>query len=177
MGIERVKNELEHEVTDTRVLNWGSIFAGTLAALGSGLVLLLFGNAIGLNLANTFSPGVSDSLRTSSWIYMFIALVVASYIGGYFSGRSSHQRQQRSGLLHGLMTWALATVIVFSVGAMSAAVVRILLVGAAGNSLNWLSFFGLTLGCIASAVGGVLGEASITRRRMSFRRDIDRRAA
>jgi hypothetical protein len=156
-------------------LHWGSIFAGALMTLGFGLIFILFGNAIGLNLANTYSTTVSGGLKAATWIYLLITLVLANFIGGYFSGKSSLVNVEGTGPIHGLAAWALANLFFFSIGTLGTTVVPILLVGVANNSLNWLSFFVVTLGCAASVIAAIRGEHSRTR--IGISEETERRVA
>jgi ElaB/YqjD/DUF883 family membrane-anchored ribosome-binding protein len=92
----------------TATVSWGAIFAGLVLAMMVYLVLSVLGTAIGastidpLQEANPFS---GFGLGTGIWagVTTLIAMAAGGYLAGYLA--------RRSGALHGLMAWALTTLI------------------------------------------------------------------
>ncbi len=104
--------------------SWGAIIAGVVTFLAVTVLLSLVTAGIGLA-----GSGVGAG------IWSIIALAIALAAGGYVTGALA----QRSGLLHGFLTWATSLVIT--------------LVLAVGLSASALGAVGGTLGQLASAAG------------------------
>ena len=111
---------LETPVTQkTPYLSFRAVIAGTIIALAITLVLIPFGNGLGLSIS---SPVKEENAR---WAVIVIGLwlmwvqIISSVAGGYFAGRSAcvktgvttHETEFRDGV-HGLLVWALSTILV-----------------------------------------------------------------
>jgi hypothetical protein len=145
----------EAERGGTSYVDWPAIFAGTAVGVALSVVLLTFGSAIGLSVVS-FEPGEGGSLF---WIGIvsglwFIWVAVTSFgAGGYVAGRmrrrfggaSVDEAEVRDGV-HGLVVWAVATII----GAMLAAGGISGAIGAAGRAT------GTVAETAAQAIGGDL---------------------
>lgn len=120
-------------------MSWSAIIAGTLTALVCQFVFNLLGLGIGLSTVDANGSGASAkafSMGAGLWI---VLSAIATYaIGGYIAGRLSGKPLRSTAGYHGLVTWALTTVLVI-----------FLLTSAAG------SIIGGTL----SAVTGAFGSA------------------
>jgi hypothetical protein len=76
------------ETSSLRLLRWGAIFAGAVAALASWALLVSLGLAIGLSTAK----GGAESLRASgifTGIWGAISPLIALFVGGLVAGRAS----------------------------------------------------------------------------------------
>ncbi|QIP09533.1 hypothetical protein [Bradyrhizobium symbiodeficiens] len=102
-----------------RTIQWGSVFAGALAAGAMSFILIGFGVAVGLGVSSA-SPTWRDSsaaLALLSGLYLIIQAIISFGVGGYIAGRTTHpapalttiedDAERRDGL-HGLTSWALA---------------------------------------------------------------------
>ncbi len=108
----------------TRSVSWSAVIAGAIVAVASSLVLLLFGSGLGLSMVSPWSfNGVSPTtFAVSTAIWLIVVQWLSSALGGYLTGRL---RTRWVGLhgdesffrdtAHGLLMWALATVLVASV--------------------------------------------------------------
>lgn len=101
-------------------IEWGTIVAGTVLAIAISQVLLQFGIAVGIADMNDMRTNVPTRLELiSAGIYVLIIQLFASTLGGYLAGRMRapiagspvHEREIRDGI-HGLLVWALGTVLV-----------------------------------------------------------------
>jgi hypothetical protein len=103
-----------------RYLQWGPIIAGALAAAAFSFVLHSFAGAVGLAVSST-APTWRDSsvvLWILSGIYLVVVAAAAYSLGGYVAGRmraglrdaNRDEVEFRDGV-HGLLVWALATVL------------------------------------------------------------------
>lgn len=105
-------------------VSWGAVFAGAAAAAALSLILMLLGTGLGLSSISPWSDeGVSGKtlgLGTAVWL-VFIH-VAASALGGYMGGRlrtkwvSLHTDEVAfRDTAHGLLTWAVATLLTAAV--------------------------------------------------------------
>ena len=101
-------------------LEWGPIIAGAICAAALAFVLHSFAAAIGLAVVSTAPTwrDASFALVFSSGLYLILAAVVSYSFGGYVAARlrsriasaSTDDREFRDGM-HGLIVWALATLV------------------------------------------------------------------
>ena len=96
-------------------VSWGAVLAGVVVALVVQLLLNMLGFGIGVA---TLDPGMDDnpSARTVSiatGIWYVVAGIIAAYAGGYMAGRLSGRPLGSTAALHGLTSWAVATLVVF----------------------------------------------------------------
>lgn len=102
-------------------LAWGPVIGGATAACAMSLILLLLGSGVGLTMVSPWS-GESASFTTVSVtaaIWFVVVQWLSSALGGYLTGRL---RTKWAGIhtdevffrdtAHGLLSWALATVVV-----------------------------------------------------------------
>ncbi len=105
---------------NTSAVSWPAIIAGTVAAAASSLILLALGSGIGLASVSPW-PSLGASATTFTVITAIWLIVVqwlASGLGGYLTGRlrsrwlntHTHEVFFRD-TAHGLLAWALATVL------------------------------------------------------------------
>ncbi len=109
-------------------VSWAAIGAGGVAAAALALVLVSFGAGLGLSAISPWSDsGISAStFKTGSGIYLVIAAVMSSAVGGYLAARlrtrwagiNTHEAFFRD-TAHGFLAWALATLL--GAGALSSA--------------------------------------------------------
>lgn len=98
----------EHPLVD-----WGAVIAGTVVAIAVGFTLTLLGMAIG---ASSLSPFTPASEQAPGWtiaggLWVVFANLVAIQIGAFVAARSARWPDHHSGMLTGLVVWALAFVI------------------------------------------------------------------
>lgn len=89
-------------------LRWGAILAGVAAGLSTQLLLAMLGLASGLSLANV-SEGVTPGSGTLLWSIM--SLLIAALVGSYVAGRVSGLSRKVDGMLHGVVTWSVSTLL------------------------------------------------------------------
>lgn len=136
-------------------VSWGPIIAGAFAASTLTFILMLLGSGLGLSMVSPWS-GSGASVTTfavSTAIWLIIVQWLSSGVGGYLAGRL---RTKWVGIhtdevyfrdtAHGLLAWALATLIV--VGVLGSA-----LSAAAGSGVQAVSTVasGAALGASAGA--------------------------
>ena len=133
----------------SRVLFWGAIFAGAVAALALQILLMMLGAGLGFAIYNPVSNDnpVAD-FGAGAAVIQGLAAVVSLWAGGWIAGRFTGRAGLKVGALHGFMVWCLAT-----------ATVIVAVSGGAGWALGGLSKIvggGLSMAGqpAAAAVGG-----------------------
>jgi len=108
-------------VAPTIIVQWGPIVAGALTAAALAFVLHSFAAAIGFAAGST-SPTWRDAsfaLWFASGLYLILAALASYGLGGYVAGRlrsslttpaAADEVEMRDGV-HGLLVWALATLL------------------------------------------------------------------
>lgn len=105
-------------------VNWGAIVAGALVATVATLVLLLIGSGLGLTMVSPWSSqgSTATAVLASAAIWLVVVQWISSCLGGYLAGRlrrrwtSVHSDEVVfRDSAHGLLAWALATLIVVGV--------------------------------------------------------------
>ena len=101
-------------------IQWGPIVAGAVAAAALALVLHSFGAAIGMAVSSTAPTwrDASIALVLLSGLYLILVAIASYGLGGYVAGRARtrlaagtpDEVEFRDGA-HGLMVWALATLL------------------------------------------------------------------
>jgi hypothetical protein len=102
---------------------WGPIIAGAIAAAALALVLHAFALAIGLAVSSTAPTwrDASFALVLLSGLYILLAAIAAYGLGGYLAGlmrarpAAPEDTDVRDGM-HGLLAWALATLLTAVIG-------------------------------------------------------------
>ena len=108
-----------------RYWGWGPIVAGAIAATALALVLHSFAAAIGLAVTSTAPTwrDASFALALLSGLYVVLATRAAYGFGGYVAGllrtrampAANEEVEFRDGM-HGLLVWALATLLTAAIG-------------------------------------------------------------
>lgn len=105
-------------------VDWAAVLAGALLAAAIALILLIFGSAIGLNMA---APGADVSpfwFAIAAGLWLLWVLISSFMAGSYLAGRlrrsipdaTEDEVETRDGS-HGLLVWALGTLLgVFIIG-------------------------------------------------------------
>jgi hypothetical protein len=114
-------------------VSWSAVIAGAIVAAALSLVLLLMGSGLGLTMISPWSnSGVSaTTFAVSTAIWLIVVQWLSSALGGYLTGRL---RTRWAGVhtdevffrdtAHGLLMWALATVVLAGVlGSAASAIV------------------------------------------------------
>jgi hypothetical protein len=96
-------------------VSWGAVAAGVVVALVAQLILNMLGIGLG---AATFDPAAGNNPSASSFsigagLWWALSGIIGAMIGGYTAGRLAGQPKESSGAWHGLISWALTTLLVF----------------------------------------------------------------
>lgn len=97
-----------------RRISWGAVFAGVVLTLAIQLLLSMLGLGVGMTTIDPAqqggTPGAS-SLGLGAGIWWTVSYVVALAIGGYVAARLAGVVLKGDGMIHGLLTWALALLV------------------------------------------------------------------
>ncbi len=114
---QRMDREVRlEETTEPRgrrpIISWGAIFAGLVLTVSITWLMLLLGTAIGVSIGDINDVNViSEGFGIAAILWMLVTGIVAYFLGGLAAGRLSGQPESTDGILHGLIVWAAATVV------------------------------------------------------------------
>ncbi|HOZ28034.1 MAG TPA: hypothetical protein PLH23_16310 [Hyphomonadaceae bacterium] len=92
------------------LIDWGAAIAGTVVAVAIGFALLVLGVAIG---ATAMNPWQGTSEQAPAWtigggLWLIFSNLVALQVGAFVAVRGARWPDHHSGMLQGLIVWALA---------------------------------------------------------------------
>jgi len=114
MSEEVLVDETTLGVAPSRVrrVSWGAIFAGVFFATVLQIMFTLLGAAVGfgpLKPAEQSNP--SQAMAIGAGIWLLITGLVSIWMGACVAGRLSGGPRRADGMLHGLLTWSVSTVV------------------------------------------------------------------
>ncbi|MCJ2088450.1 PhnA-like protein [Methylobacterium sp. E-005] len=95
-------------------ISWGAVFAGAVIALVAQVILNMVGLGIGLSTVDPAGNGTptASSLSSGAGIWFVISGILASAAGGWLAGRLSGKPANTTTAYHGLIAWAVSTLVV-----------------------------------------------------------------
>ncbi len=131
-----------------RRISWAAIFGGVILGVAVQLLLSMLGAGIGLGTVNTNAGTTPDasSLGIGAGVWWVISSMIALAFGGYVSAWLAGIELRWDGVLHGLITWGIATLL--TIYLLSSAVGGII-----GGGFS-------ALGSVASAAGSGVKDAA-----------------
>lgn len=123
------------------VIRWGAVLAGVSVGISVQLVLTLLGIASGLSLSSVTTV---EGPATGALIWAGLSLLIAALIGAYVAGRMSGLKRKVDGVLHGVVSWAVTTLLF------------VFLATSAGGSLLSGLFASVNPGAATAQGGGVI---------------------
>ncbi|TKW61362.1 MAG: PhnA-like protein [Blastochloris viridis] len=135
-------NVFEEAVKMPSSISWRSVLAGVTVALCISIILNLIGMAIGFSTVDPATGDTPSAMTLSVWaaIWYVMTAIAAAFAGGWVASYLSNRQYGQLGGWHGLVTWAVSTLIM------------VYLVSAAMGSL---------VGSTLNAVGGAAQTAAI----------------
>ena len=110
-----------------RHVSWGAVIAGMVIAVVVHLVLGLVGAGLGLGAFDPlgYSSPDASAYGIGAGVWWAVSSVIALFLGGWVAGHLCGSLEKTDAVLHGLLTWALATIVtVYLITAMVSTVVR-----------------------------------------------------
>lgn len=89
-------------------IRWGAVLAGVAVGISVQLVLTLLGIASGLSMT---SVQQGEAPGTGALVYAGLSMLVSALIGAYVAGRMSGLKRKTDGILHGVVSWAVTTLL------------------------------------------------------------------
>lgn len=142
--------------SSSSAVNWGPVIAGAFAASALTFILMVLGSGLGLTMVSPWSGQSAGAVTfaASAAVWLVVVQWLSSGVGGYLTGRlrtkwvDVHTDETFfRDTAHGLLAWALATLLV--VGVMGSAVSS--LVGAGTQAVATVA--------AGAATGGAAGAA------------------
>jgi hypothetical protein len=96
-----------------RRISWAAIFGGVILVVTIQLLLGLLGAGIGLGTVNTNNGTTPDaiSIGMGAALWWIVSSIIALGFGGYVSAWLAGIEIKWDGILHGLITWGIATLL------------------------------------------------------------------
>lgn len=96
-----------------RRVSWAAIFGGVILVVAIQLLLSLLGAGIGLGTVDTNagSTPAASSLGIGAGIWWVVSSCIALLVGGYVAAWLAGIETRFDGVLHGLVTWGIATLL------------------------------------------------------------------
>jgi hypothetical protein len=131
-----------------RRISWAAIFGGVVLVVVVQILLSLLGAGVGLGTVNTNagSTPAASTLGIGAGLWWIISSCLATGIGGFVAAWLAGVEIRFDGVLHGLVTWGIATLVTFWL--LSSAVG-----GVIGGGFS-------ALGSVASAAGSGVSDAA-----------------
>ncbi len=107
------RGDHDHHPHFLRRVSWGAIFAGTAVAVVVQIMFTLLAISFGLAMVDprTESNPMSG-VGTMVGIWTALGALVAFFVGGWVAGRMAGTAEKFESTLHGVVTWAVVTLIV-----------------------------------------------------------------
>jgi hypothetical protein len=104
---------ITREIIDRRqpAVRWSAIFAGTAVAVGLWVLLQIFGMGAGLAAVDTDRLGSLRGVGIGTTVWSLLSPLVAMFIGGWVAGKLAGTLDDRMGMLHAAIVWALTSVL------------------------------------------------------------------
>lgn len=104
------------------LLSWGAVIGGWLFAYAVAMLLYLFGAAVGLTSASAINE-LNAGITIGTGIWMITAWIIATFLGSILAGRLAGMGSKSSGVMHGMLVWALSGIMTLFIGAAQATAV------------------------------------------------------
>jgi MFS family permease len=104
---------ITREIIDRRqpIMRWSAVFAGALVSVALWVLLQMLGMGIGLAAVHLDDAGSLQDVGIGTTVWTLVAPFVAMFIGGALAGRLAGSRARTVGSLHGLVMWAVTSLV------------------------------------------------------------------
>ena len=98
-------------------MSWSAVFAGVVVVLVIQLMLGMLGLGIGMSAVDPLPQGdgspEASTFGIATAIWWVVVTLIAAFAGGSVAGRLAGTPVRTDGILHGLITWGFATLLLF----------------------------------------------------------------
>ncbi|HZP18837.1 MAG TPA: PhnA-like protein [Bauldia sp.] len=110
-----VSVEINERIAVARPLSWRAVIAGVVVALVVQLLLSILGGAIGLAFVNPTTVDNPSPMTATiiGAIWWTLSGILAAWAGGITAGRLSGMPASGTAAWHGLVAWAVTTLVIF----------------------------------------------------------------
>ncbi len=110
--MKEVQTLNSYDAVPRKGVSWRAILAGTVTVLAVSLILNLIGLAIGLGtIEPTEESNPLGGIGTGALIWWILSNLIALFLGGFVAARVGVSFSNKSGIIQGIMTWALYTLV------------------------------------------------------------------
>lgn len=93
-------------------ISWSAVFAGVLVAIVTQMLLTLLGIGIGLGTIDPVEEqNPAEGLGIGSAIWYIVSSLLSLFVGGWVAGRLASAPRLFDGVIHGILTWSLMTLL------------------------------------------------------------------
>lgn len=112
-GVETTTTHIEGGAHVHRRISWAAIFGGVILVVAVQLLLSMLGAGIGLGTVNTNNGTTPDAgtFGLGAGLWWVISSIIALGFGGYVAAWLAGIEIRWDGVLHGLITWGIATLL------------------------------------------------------------------
>jgi hypothetical protein len=141
-------NRIEGDSHTHRRISWAAIFGGVILVVVLQLLLSLLGAGVGLGTVNTNAGNtpMASTLGIGAGLWWVLSSCISIGVGGFVAAWFAGVEIRFDGVLHGLVTWGIATLLTFWL--LSSAIGSVI-----GGGFS-------ALGSVASATGSSVSDAA-----------------
>jgi hypothetical protein len=101
------------DVVGTKRISWGAVAAGVVVALVIQLVLNMIGAGFGFSTVDPVEGDIPSvtTFSIAGGLWMVVSSIVALFAGGWLASYLAGLTHDEDGMLHGLVTWAMSTLV------------------------------------------------------------------
>ncbi len=93
------------------MMRWSAVFAGAAVAVSLWVLLQMLGIGVGLIAIDVDDQGTMRDVGIGTTLWTLAVPFIAMFVGGVVAGRLAGTIQRRIGALHGLVVWALTSLV------------------------------------------------------------------
>jgi hypothetical protein len=99
-----------------RRISWSAVIAGVFLSLIIQIALNILGLSIGTAVLDPDAPrnALGPTFSTGAVVWIAVSTMLSVFLGAYVAARMSSNINRFDGMLHGLLVWALATLLSFA---------------------------------------------------------------
>lgn len=144
----------EHEQREHK-LSWTDISVGIVVTFGLMLLFALLAGSLGLW---SFDLIEGPEQKSKFWLCVFLGWVISNYFGGYVAAHISTSRRPAAGVLHGLIVWMSASLLLNALlGVLSGSFFHGYLLPVESTGVAWMFLWASLFAGFFAAIGGRRG--------------------